>query len=130
MRLITFAPCCGASSGHCGHDPPPASLLPPLKGTGSSSDDAPEGGSVSGRGWEDASRNTATFAVSREHRAGQVRSGRLNRTGTRQQSGREEDEPGTGPHQRACRASLRGGPTITKKDNAGRRILDQPGRSL
>ena len=81
-------------------------------------------------GWEDASRNTATFAVSREHRAGQVRSGLLNRTGTRQRSGREEGEPETGPHQGACRVSLQGGPTITKKDNAGRRIVYQPGRAL
>ena len=41
-------------------------------------------------GWEDASRNTATFAVSREHRAGQVRSGLLKRTGTRPRSGWED----------------------------------------
>ena len=41
-------------------------------------------------------------------------------------SGREEGEPGTGPHQRACRASLQGGPTIAKKDNAGRRYCTNP----
>ena len=49
-------------------------------------------------GWEDASRNTATFAVSREHRAGPGRSEQPNRTGTRERGeGREEGEPVTGP---------------------------------
>ena len=41
-------------------------------------------------------------------------------------SGREEGESGTGPHQRACRTSLQGGPTIAKKDNAGRRYCTNP----
>jgi len=41
-------------------------------------------------------------------------------------SGREEGEPGTGPHQRACRTSLQGGPIIAKKDNAGRRYCTNP----
>ena len=84
---------------------------------------------MSRSGWEDASRNTATFAVSREHRAGQGRSGHLNRTGTQQWSGREEGEPDTGPHQRACRVSLQGGPTFAKKDNIGHRYYTNPGRA-
>ncbi|MDP3396851.1 MAG: hypothetical protein Q8S57_09355 [Methanoregula sp.] len=41
-------------------------------------------------------------------------------------SGREEGESGTGPHQRACRTSLQGGPTIAKKDNARRRYCTNP----
>ena len=63
----------------------------------------------------DASRNTATFAVSREHRAGPGRSGWLLRTGTRQRRGWEEGEPDTGPQRRARRVSLQGGPTLPRK---------------
>jgi len=81
-------------------------------------------------GWEDASRNTATFAVSREHRAGQGKSGRLNRTGTRQQSGRVmATQRGYGAHQRPVALCAWVG-HHEQKDIAGRRILDQPGRAI
>jgi hypothetical protein len=77
-------------------------------------------------GWEDASRNTATFAVSREHRVGPGRSGRLNRTGAHQRSGAGRRRAGYGTAGRARRVSLRGGPTFTKKDNARSRYCTNP----
>ena len=78
----------------------------------------------------DASRNTATFAVSREHRVGQGRSGRLNRTGTRRWSRAGRRRAGYGTAERARRVSLQGGPTFAKKDNAGRRYCTNPGRAF
>jgi len=68
----------------------------------------------------DASRNTATIAVSREHRAGQVRSGQLMRTGIRAHGRGREKASRLRDRGRARRVSLRGGPIVTKKDNAGR----------
>ena len=71
-------------------------------------------------GWEDASRNTATIAVSREHRAGQVRSEQPMRTGTRAHGRGREKASRLRDRGRARRVSLWGGPIVTKKDNAGR----------
>jgi len=142
MRFVTFAPCCGVRSGRWPRYPPPALRravgwtstplspnpfrvrAPPTQGRAVGQDNSPDGGRLSG--WEDASRNTATFAVSREHRVGQGRSGHLNRAGTRQRSRVGRRRAGYGTAERARRVSLQGGQSFAKKDNAGRRYYINP----
>ena len=87
-------------------------------------------GTVPRSGWEDASRNTATFAVSREHRAGPGRSGRPNRTSTRESGGGREKASRLRDRRAGPSREPSGWANFAKKDNAGRRLCTNPAGPL